>query len=64
MLSGHSQQADEKPEELGGQAERSVKKSKVAERHVTSEPGPETAERRHEYIKAAKRQGEKVFDKK
>jgi hypothetical protein len=61
VLTGHSQQADQAPEELGGEAERDVKKTKVAERHVTSEPGEVVRSRRHKALVSAKREGEKVF---
>jgi hypothetical protein len=61
VLAGHSQQADQAPEDLGGEAERDVKKTKVAERHVTSEAGEVVRSRRHKALVSAKREGEKVF---
>jgi hypothetical protein len=62
VLSGHSQQADQAPEDLGGEAERDLKSSKVTlGRHVTSEPGEVVRSRRHKALVSAKREGEKVF---
>jgi hypothetical protein len=61
VLKGHSQQPEECPEDLGGVGERDVKKTRVAERHVTSEPGESVRSRRHKALVSAKREGEKVF---
>src|SRR6267154_4529532 len=48
VLEGHSQQTDAAPEEIGGQAERDVKTSKVTlGRHVTSAAGAEVSAKRH-----------------
>jgi|ERR1700730_4552810 len=61
ILKGHSQQPEEGPEDLGAVGERDVKKTKVAERHVTSEPGEVVRSRRHKALVSAKREGEKIF---
>jgi hypothetical protein len=60
-LRGHSQHPEGCPEDLGAIGERNVKKTKVAERHVTSEPGEVVRSRRHKALVSAKREGEKVF---
>ena len=62
VLSGHSQQAEQAPEDLGGEAERNLKASKATlGRHVTSKPGEVARSRRHKALVSAKREGEKVF---
>jgi hypothetical protein len=62
VLEGHSQQTDAAPEEIGGQAERDVKTSKVTlGRHVTSAEGAEVSAKRHNHVRQAKKQGEQVF---
>lgn len=63
VLSGHSQQAEQAPEDIGGEAERDTKKTRVAERHVISEPGLEVAESRHAHVRNNRRQSEKLFAK-
>jgi hypothetical protein len=65
VLTGHSQQSDAAPEEIGGQAERDVKTSKATlGRHVTSAAGSEVSAKRHNHVRQAKKEGEKVFSKK
>jgi hypothetical protein len=58
---GSLQQPEGCPEDLGAVGERDVKKTKVVERHVTSEPGKVVRSRRHKALVSAKREGEKVF---
>jgi hypothetical protein len=63
VLSGHSQQADQAPEDIGGEAERDTNKTKVAERHITSEPGLKVAESRHAHVRSNRKESEKLFAK-
>jgi hypothetical protein len=65
VLAGHSQQSDAAPEDVGGQAERDTKSSRATlGRHVTSAPGSEVSAKRHNHVRQARKESEKVFTKK
>lgn len=63
ILSGHSQQPDEAPEEIGGEDERSVKPNQKLSlgRHVKSDDGFKKAESRKAHVKSARAENQKAF---
>lgn len=65
ILSGHSQQPNEGPEDLGGRGERTVKTSSRATegRHVTSQPGAVASAKRKAHVHEKRKETAKLFEK-